>query len=175
MSQTSSKFFSQANKQAFRNPWVIGWIVLVVIVFTVNAGMVTMAVVTSPGLVEEDYYERGRDHERNFQQRTEARSRLGWQVALSVPSKPIQGTPGAYSFTVADKQGQPVRNAEVVLKAYRPSDAAADFETVLAETGPGRYDAPITFALKGLWDLQVSVVHADDMYDISRRISVFGQ
>jgi nitrogen fixation protein FixH len=166
------KFFSQENKKAFRNPWVIGWLTLLIVVFGVNAGMVTIAVVTNPGLVEQDYYERGRDHERNFLQRMEARTKLGWSVGLSVPTKAQLAIPGLYSFSITDRDGVPVRGAEVVMEAYRPSDVSADFSTVLAEVAPGRYDAAVSFPLQGIWDITVNVTHGSDRYDIKRRIAI---
>ena len=54
---TNAGTISQSNNRAFRNPWVIAWIALVVIVLAVNIAMITLAVTTNPGLVDKDYYE----------------------------------------------------------------------------------------------------------------------
>ena len=40
---------------------------------------------TNPGLVEEDYYEKGRYHDANYQKKMTARSRLGWNISLQTP------------------------------------------------------------------------------------------
>ena len=55
----SNKKISQDNPNAWRNPWVLGWLALVAVVLVVNAVMITIAFVTNPGLVTEDYYEKG--------------------------------------------------------------------------------------------------------------------
>lgn len=169
------KRFSQENKQALRNPWVIGWLVLVFVVLAVNAGMVATAVMTNPGLVEEDYYEKGRDHEQAYQQRLQARSELGWQVTMELPERVVAGKPGVYRFLVADKHGVPIKGAEAVLTAYRPSDATADLRTVLDEVAPGQYDAYLDLPLKGIWDLKLRVATGEHQWDASRRISVHGE
>ena len=49
--------YSQSSTEGKRNPWVIGWFGLVAVFLSVNAVFVVLAVVSSPGLVVEDYYE----------------------------------------------------------------------------------------------------------------------
>ena len=44
---------------AWRSPWFIGLDWMVAVVLAVNATMITLAFVTNPGLVIDDYYERG--------------------------------------------------------------------------------------------------------------------
>lgn len=165
-------FLSQDNKEGFRNPWVIGWIALIVIVFGVNAGMVATAVVTNPGLVDDNYYERGRDHERAYQERQAQRSALAWQVSLDLPERVIAGRTGIFSFNAADSYGNAISGADVKLTAYRPSDATADFTVTLPETGPGHYRAEVNLPLKGIWDLKIQMVRGEDQWDLSRRVSV---
>ncbi len=167
--------FSQSNKRAFRNPWVLGWLGFLLLVIGVNAGMIITAVVTNPGLVESDYYEKGRDFERNVAKQLAARSALGWTLSLEPPERARINRPAPHRLTVVDKVGQPLTGATVELHAYRPSDAAADFTVPLTETLPGQYSADIAFPLKGIWDLKVHVSRGEDAFDISRRISVLAQ
>ena len=87
---------SQSSKKAFRNPWVLGWIALVVTVVTVNTFMISMAVVTNPGLVEENYYERGQDHEQNFLTKKMAIQSLGWETKLDLPETIALGAKETY-------------------------------------------------------------------------------
>jgi nitrogen fixation protein FixH len=42
--------------QPLKNPFVIGWLVMLVLVLSVNLFMVNMAIVTNPGLVKNDLY-----------------------------------------------------------------------------------------------------------------------
>ncbi|HEB99524.1 MAG TPA: nitrogen fixation protein FixH [Thiotrichales bacterium] len=166
------KRISQHNSQALRNPWVLGWLALVVVVFAVNAGMVITAVVTNPGLVDEDYYEKGRDFERTFVSRMEARNRLGWSVALELPPRIALGEQALYRFVVTDDRGLPLTGAHVSVHAYRPSDADADFRFPMEEVAPGRYEAKVSFPLKGIWDVMLKVEREGDNYELQRRISV---
>ena len=88
---TVMKYFSQDSKQAWRNPWVVGWIAALALVIAVNAAFIITAAVTNPGLVEVDYYEKGRDHERNFQARRAMQNRLDWQMDMQLSVKPVVG------------------------------------------------------------------------------------
>jgi len=172
LSQIADKTISQSNRRALRNPWVLGWLAMVLIVLGMNAAMVVLAVVTNPGLVVDDYYERGRDFERNILSRHSARSALGWQMNLDVPERIALQQPGTFRIVVADAVSRPLTGARVQLFAYRPSDAKADFAVALPEQGIGRYQTEVEFPLKGIWDLIVHVEHADQTFDLPRRISV---
>lgn len=164
--------FSQSNRSAMRNPWVVGWIALVVVVLSVNVFMISMAFLTSPGLVTEDYYEKGQDYEKTINSRIAARNALGWDLNLDMDAKPAMNRPALFRMTAVDKVGLPLRDADVTVHAYRPSDAAADFDRKLEEGLPGQYSGDISFPLKGIWDLQVIIVRGDERYEVSRRISV---
>ena len=59
-----------SNKQsAFRSPWVIGWLVLLLSVLAINFTFVILAVKKPPGLVVDDAYERGKDLHENIRKR----------------------------------------------------------------------------------------------------------
>jgi len=168
----SEKFVSQSNKRAFRNPWVIGWTAMVVIVLGANIGMITMAVVTNPGLVNADYYEKGKQFERNVVSRQQERAAIGWDMALNLPQRLRMAEKATLSFQSADAEGRPLAGAEVKLFAYRPADKAADFSLPMTEVAPGRYEAEVGFPLKGLWDLIVHVERGGKELDLPRRIHV---
>ena len=51
---------------AWRSPWIIAWFVLVGVFLAVNGVMIYLAVTTNPGLVVEDYYDRGQHYERHL-------------------------------------------------------------------------------------------------------------
>lgn len=168
-------FISQDNKQAMRNPWVLGWLGLLAFVLLVNVVFIVTAFNTSPGLVEEGYYEKGRDHEENFQKRMEARNRLGWEMNLHTPEEILVNQPRTYSLNIVDKAGLPLKDAEVTFQAYRPSDSAADFAGEMEMLSTGVYQSRLDFSLKGIWDLKVMVRQGDDELEVSRRINVLAQ
>lgn len=163
---------SQDNKSAMRNPWVLGWLGLLITVVGVNVAFIVTAFKTSPGLVEESYYEKGRDVEKNFHKKLEARNRLGWDIRLQSPDEIILGRPAYYSITIVDSVGMPLRDATVTLHAYRPSDASADIQTEMQSIATGVYQAAINLPLKGIWDLKVKVSRGEDELETARRVTV---
>lgn len=166
---------SQENKEAFRNPWVLGWIAAIALVLLVNVAFIVTAIVTNPGLVDKDYYEKGRDLEQEFITLRETRNRLGWQMKLEAVRSPVINQPARYTFSVVDKAGVPVDGDRAVVRAYRPSDASSDFETEMQEIAPGIYSTELTFPLKGVWDLTAILHKGEDALRVSRRISVQAQ
>ncbi len=178
MSKMMESHFSQSNKRAWRNPWVIGWLLLLGVVLAVNAGMITLAFVTGPGLVDKNYYEHGREFEENRLKRVAARSALGWTAHLDMPEKNRQGVGAMYRFSVVDRVGVPVDNVEVRINTYRPSDADADFSVPMRQYAPGMYEAELSFPLKGHWEITLVAKPAsgDESHDlIKRRIFVLGE
>ena len=172
MTERKTPRFSQDSKQALRNPWVIGWIFGILLVLGVNAGFIVTAIVTNPGLVDKNYYEKGRNQEQNFIHQQEMRERLGWRMKLEPVSQPVIHQPVRYTFNIVDKRGVAIDGDSAMLHAYRPSDAHADFDTPMQEIAPGVYSAEITFPLKGIWDLSATLVKGTDSLKVTRRISV---
>lgn len=167
-----TKKISQDNPNGWRNPWVLGWISLVAVVLLVNITMISLAIYTNPGLVSEDYYERGRDHEQNVNNRLAARNALGWTFNADFPVSPVMNREETYRFNAVDRNGVPLSNARATLTAYRPSDAKADFSTDMHEIVPGVYEAKLNFPLKGLWEVTVNFKQGENEYDFNRRANV---
>ncbi|MBT3197477.1 MAG: FixH family protein [Gammaproteobacteria bacterium] len=162
-------YFSQSNKQAFRNPWVVGWLLLLLVVLLVNFGMITTAFMTSPGLVKEDYYEQGKDYERTVLQLIEARQRLGWKVNLDAGVVKV-GVPALLEVRVSGKTGEAVAGLSGYLQVYRPSDKKQDMVVSVTEVEPGVYHARYTVLLKGVWDLLLTMEQGTDQYTVEQRV-----
>jgi nitrogen fixation protein FixH len=163
---------SQDNKQAMRNPWVLGWLGLLITVVLINVIFIVTAFNTSPGLVDEDYYEKGRYHDANYQKTMEARNRLGWNITLQTPATITLGQPVNFSVNVVDRVGNPLKDAKVSLQAYRPSDASADLSTELERIADGVFQSKLQLPLKGIWDLNITVAQGEESLNTTRRISV---
>lgn len=155
---------------ALRSPWVIGWFALVITVLAVNGIMIFLAVEHNPGLVVEDYYERGQNYEKHILERMKRNP--GWLMQIDVPVPVLKDKPTWFRFTVVDKAGLPVTAEGATFFAYRPSDAKRDFSKPMEQEAPGRYRAKVEFPLKGVWDILVSVQGREDEYNTARRISV---
>lgn len=143
---------------------------MIVIFFTMNMVMVYLAQTNNPGLVVEDFYERGQDYEQNMLKR-QARN-PGWQMKVELPRKIGVDEPVICRFRVMDKAGAPVDPTAVVFYAYRPSDAKQDFSVPMNRVGPGLYEAEVRFPLMGAWDTLISAQQGEDEYNTPKRIGV---
>ena len=168
----SQPFFSQSSNKALRNPWVIGWLSILLLVIVVNAAFIITAFMTNPGLVDEDYYEKGKDHERTVQTKIANRARLGWQIDLKTSDKIVANKTTTIHLDLKNRDGDLIAADAVTLFAYRPSDVNADFRQQMENLAPGRFVTTIKFPLKGVWDIRATVRSGEDALDTSRRINV---
>ncbi|MET0069910.1 MAG: FixH family protein [Candidatus Thiodiazotropha sp.] len=157
-------------KSAWQSPWVIAWVAMVVVFFTMNMIMIYLAIDNNPGLVVDDFYERGEDYEENMLKR-QARF-PGWVMKVDLPRKIEVGQPVICRYSVKDKDGNPISRDDVIFYAYRPSDARQDFAVPMKQTAPGEYQAEVSFPLKGAWDTLVSIKNGEDEYNTPKRIGV---
>ncbi len=168
----SQPFFSQSSNKALRNPWVIGWLGILLLVIVVNTAFIITAFMTNPGLVDEDYYEKGKDHERTVQTKIANRARLGWQLDLKTANKIVVDKTTTIHIDIKNREGQLISADRAVLIAYRPSDVNADFDQKMENLAPGRFVTTIKFPLKGVWDIRVAVRSGTESLDTSLRINV---
>lgn len=164
--------YSQSNSDAMRNPWFLGLLGIVVIFLAVNAIFIVFAVSSNPGLVSDDYYEQGREYEKNAVTLLTARNNLHWASKLETPETIYTNTPARYRFSAVDSRGVSIMDADVKFILYRPSDASVDFMRTLEQIAPGSYQTSLSFPLPGIWDINLKVIHGDDVYHQTRRVSV---
>lgn len=155
---------------AWKSPWVIGWLAGVFLVLVINLVMVYLAVQTNPGLVVEDFYERGQHYEKTMFSRLAEDP--GWHMSINLPEQLLQSRKVSLQFTVLDNAGMPVAPDSVTFYAYRPSDAKKDFSLPMTKVAGGLYSADVVFGLKGVWDILVSVGSGDNEYNLGKRIEV---
>ena len=161
----------QAPQQsAWRSPWVLGWIGLVVVVLCINLVMVYLAFATNPGLVAADYYARGQDYEQTLVSRR-ARDPL-WVLESDIPAPIRVGNAERLRLFVVDRAGQPVDPESATFYAYRPSDASRDFSLPMQREDRGRYVVEASFPLAGVWDTLIAVRSGADEHSISARLTV---
>jgi len=160
----------QRSTPAWRSPWFLGFVGLIVTVLAVNATMVYLAITTSPGLVNASYYERGQDYERSVLSRRAADP--GWVGTVDVPDTARVGEPAPVRFAIVDRAGQPVVAERVDFYAYRPSDASQDFSATMHPEGRGRYRVEVAFPLIGVWDTLVAVRAGGEEQLIGERIRI---
>lgn len=161
---------TERSNSPWRNPWVLAWIGLVVSVLVVNGTFVWLAFSTNPGLVDDDFYERGQHYEKTLASRLAKDP--GWTMHADIPDDLTAGLGGSILVTLVDKAGQPVKPERVTFYAYRPSDKSADFSVPMSQIGPGQYLARVSFPLFGVWDGLVAVTQGEDEFTSGQRIRV---
>ncbi|MES9897932.1 MAG: FixH family protein [Sedimenticola sp.] len=153
----------------WRSPWIIGWMSMLVIFVAANIVMIYLAIDDGPGLVVDDYYERGQDYEENMLKR-QARD-PGWKMKVIAPEFVDIGKPALFSYKVTDKEGNPVTPDSVTFYVYRPADKDLDFSVPMKQVEVGLYQAEVSFPLLGVWDILVSNKVGEDEYNQPYRIS----
>lgn len=164
--------YSQSSKEAMKNPWFLSLLGLVAVFLIVNIVFITFAITSNPGLVADDYYEKGREYEKNVVTRLAARNKLNWETKMEIPKQITINKPDVYRFSAVDSRGVPVMDADVKFITYRPSDASADFVKQVEQIAPGLYQTKLVFPLPGIWDINLKVTHDEDVYHQTQRISV---
>lgn len=158
MSETNANSNSSSNKSVwYKSPWVIGWLLLVLTVMAVNAFMIIQSINDFPGLVVDDFYERGQDYEENIHKKLADNNR--WTPEFKLGEVHLN-RPSMVTFSMTDSDGLKATAEKVTLFAYRPSNSKKDFSVVMTSAGNGVYQAMMTFYTKGNWDLLASV-HID--------------
>ncbi|MBF0471845.1 MAG: FixH family protein [Gammaproteobacteria bacterium] len=169
---TRPPFFSQSSKQALRNPWVLSWLAGLMLVLVINAAFIITAFVTSPGLVDEQFYEKGQTYEKNRLKLEAVKQELGWQPELKLPQQIVANSSAIIRLSLVDREGQPVAASRVTLTAYRPSDASQDFTREMVPIVGGLYQATLKLPLKGAWDLRFAMSDQQHTLELEERIEV---
>jgi nitrogen fixation protein FixH len=135
----------------WRNPFVIFWILILVTVLAVNFFMVSMAIVTAPGFVNDNPYKHGANYEKILASR-KAQALLGWQLSIAWPEVKVN-TPVTLTLQAKDKDGAALAVEGIELYAYRPADVKDDFVLKFSPTDHvGVYTAQLTVPKHGNWD-----------------------
>jgi len=164
---------ARRGEPGWKSPWVWTVIGLVAAVLGVNLVMVYFSVSGGPGLVVDDYYERGR----SFVARTSPdfikREKPEWKLDIALPQTLTLGVPALFKATVTgEKEGDPTSRVKAVLFAYRPSDAGRDFSVPMTDEGGGAHTARVLFPLKGVWDIIIEARSGEKKSSVAKRIFV---
>ncbi len=155
---------------AWRNPWVIGIIVALTIFVLANAYTIYLTTQDVPGLVVDNYYERGQNYEENMLKRQA--DDPGWKMDVAAPESIKVGKKEFITVTVSDGEAKPVNRDSVMFHLYRPSDAKQDFSLPMKRIDDGLYEVEISFPLPGVWDVLVSLPFKDYEINLPHRINV---
>ncbi|MEN8214060.1 MAG: FixH family protein [Pseudomonadota bacterium] len=172
-----------SNKQpAYRSPWFIGWMVLLLAVLAMNITMIYFSQDEFSGLVVEDSYERGKDLHENMRKRMAEKPKWNTKAEFAGAKNfmgdlkvPASNQPVQLDFRVTDQQGAPVEPHNVTFYAYRNSDSSQDFSMAMNRVEPGHYQAQINFPLKGVWDTYITATTGADDIEHNTAQRVFAE
>ena len=155
----------------WKNPFVIFWLAILITVLAVNFFMVSMAIVTNPGLVNNNPYKHGVNYEKIIEER-KAQALLGWQFQVDWATLK-EAKPTTVTIKVTDKAGQPVAAERVEAYVYRPSDIKDDFVVHLKSTAQvGVFSAEVTLPKRGHWDWVAEAQLGSDKVNVGGSLSV---
>ncbi len=155
----------------WRNPWFLGWMGLLAAFLMANFFMIYLTISSdSPGLVVDDYYNRGQDYEDNMLKRKAKDP--GWKMKVIAPESIEMAKDVIINFSVRDTAAKPINRDSVVFRVYRPSDAKQDFTVPMQRIDDGLYEAHVSFPLPGVWDVLVTVPNEDIEINFPHRVDV---
>lgn len=152
-------------KITYAQKFVGGMVAILVIALGVDITTIVLGSKTDDGLVVEHYYKHGLNYD---EQRAATENRQGWRVALEAPSTALREAP--VKVTLKDRENRPLSGATVTVKLFRPTKAGYDQLVTLSETESGRFEAPVTVPLEGLWDATVQIQKGDSRYEYRERL-----
>ena len=154
----------------YKSPWILFGIFLLVTFMAVSSWRIMLAFQNNPGLVVDDFYERGQDYEENILIKLENNQK--WQTEYLLQDI-YHNKSTSISVTIKDKDGKAAPVEKVTLFAYRPADAQQDFSVPMTlSEDKTRYQAELTFNRKGYWDLLASAVIEGVEVNYAKRIFV---
>lgn len=154
----------------WRSPMIQVWCGLLVIFFIANGVFIYLAQTSNPGLVVDNYYDRGQDYEKTMMTRMAADA--SWDMRIELIDDPVQNLPGVVRFFLTDNSGELQVPDTVTLFVYRASNAKDDFDVPMQELNTGVYQAEVAFPLPGTWDLLAVVLKDGTEFSEALRISV---
>ncbi len=159
-----------SKSSAWRSPWVLSFIAMMIVLVAANGYLIYLANNDNPGLVVDDYYERGQHYEKNML--TKMAKAPDWTSDIHLPIPVVENKAARLRFSIRAGQGELIVPDQVVLFGYRPSDAKADFSIEMTMLRQGVYEAVVAFPLRGVWDLIVNVTQGDLEHNSSQRVHV---
>jgi cell division protein FtsL len=178
---------SQKNKRALRNPWVLGLLVIVLSGVLVNARFVLNVLHHPVRLLDNDYTVlKHNQYDAKWVQQQAERSTLGWHASLNSPDRLandslakgddarfiLMASPAVMQLDLADKDGHPIQDGKVTIKAQWPGNPDFDFDSTLTEVSPGHYKGSLNFKRSGNWDLLIKAASGPSQFDTEQKVFV---
>lgn len=118
--------------------------------------------------VEENYYERGVEWDRELAQRSRNVA-LGWRVMASI--SPIERGRGAdLRIALNDSLVAPITDASVTVRAMHVARASHPVDVTMHPTGRGDYAGVVPLEKAGVWELHIDVHRGAERFTSTERL-----
>jgi nitrogen fixation protein FixH len=147
---------------------VIPWLFVLFFIVMVGAmgGFIYLSKIHYSGVVTENAYDEGLEYNKLLEERRQQNT-LGWQVKLKFKGD----IKGKLVLTLKDREGKPIKDADIMVLVMRPVTDRYDFQVKLVETKrSGQYQAPIEFPKLGQWQLYVTINAGKEKYIHKERV-----
>ena len=119
-------------------------------------GITVYAALNDPGFgVEEDYYQKGLDHEAVLEQE-QVNLELGWRLELDAAVVAGASLSPA-TVVLVDQGGEPVTGARITVEAFHLARSTEVARAELVEVEPGLYHADLPLRRTGKWEFRFRV------------------
>jgi len=118
------------------------------------------------GEITKDAYKKGLEYNKTLET-AEAQKQLGWKDNLQIKT---QNLDAQINFSLSDKSGNPITNAQVKVWFVRPVQSGHDFNIPLIADGKGNYSAKTKLDLAGLWEAHISATYNKQNYQRVEKI-----
>lgn len=138
-------------------PWY--FVMFFVFIALVNTVMVTLAVRTNTGIVTDHPYEKGLAYNQ-IVEAEKNQQKLGWNGDIKYENENLY-------FTLKDRENKLIIPEKIIATITRPTQGGMDFTVELKDV-----KSPISFPVKGLWEVRVDATYNNVHYQQSKRIVV---
>jgi len=178
---------SQKNKQGWRNPWVLGLLLIVFAGVLINARMLWNVMHHPTRLLDDNYSVKAHNqYDAKWVQQQAERSTLGWQAKLHsaqrLPNDSMAledaarfiliANPAQLKFELNDRDGKPIQGGQVVINAQWPGDPQFDTSITLNESASGLYEGSMNFPRSGNWDVLIKATQNERLFEMEQKVFV---
>jgi len=140
-----------------------------VVVASVNAVMMSIAIRTMPGVDVKSAYEASQNYNGEIARAQEQKAR-GWNADVSLAKS--EGDRDIV-IRLTDRAGAPVQGLAIKARLAHPADRKADLDVKAEEIAPGVYAGKFALAHTGAWDLVIEGRDADrEVYKSRSRVKL---
>lgn len=139
------------------------------VLLVVNGAFVLVAVLTNPGTVTDEAYEKGLAYNKVIDE-AQSQQRLGWSHRLTIRMEPDGKQ--RIALRMSDARKQTLDRAGALIRFYRPVENGIDFDVHLKETRAGTYIALASFPEPGAWDAYIAVRKGNEIYRARERVII---